>query len=430
MRGLAATIALAWGGLSAAAPQPQLALHVDDVIAAPMVVTHAGDGSGRLFIAGRDGRIWVLPAGAAVPLAQPFLDLRAQVGQAGEGGLLGLAFDPQYAGNGRFYVGYTDTASDSVIARYTVSAPDPQRADPASAQVLLRIDQGSAYHKGGDLHFGADGYLYLAFGDGAEGFGLDDCGRAQSLTPADVLANDTDPDCTPDAGFAGNPNSRALMGKLLRLDVARSTPPGANELCGAAPDGSAPYAVPAQNPFAGSEGGLGACDEILALGLRNPFRFGVDRATGDLFLGDVGESAQEEIDRWPAGTRAALDFGWPHCEGTLGTCGGTHAPILVDDRSGGSCSIIGGRRYRGAIAALQGAYLFSDYCTGEVRIAREAGGPWTAQASGLSGGFGQHSCFGEDEAGELYVCELGADRVRKLVWVDPDAIFASGFESP
>lgn len=411
-----------------ALPEVTLDTHITTTIATPIAITHAGDGSDRLFIVGRAGRIWVRPGGATSVLPTPFLDIDALVSTAGEGGLLGLAFDPDYARNGRFFVSYTDNANDSVVARYTVSADDPNRADPASATVLLYIDQGSSTHKAGDLHFGLDGYLYLVFGDGAEGFGLDDCGRAQSLTPADVLANDDDPDCTPDVGFPGNPAARALMGKLLRLDVSRSTPAGSNELCGAALDGSAPYAIPPANPFAGSLGGAGRCDEIFAYGLRNPFRFGVDRQTGDLFLGDVGESDMEEIDFIPAASPGAIDFGWPRCEGTLGDCGGSQAPILTDDRSAGSCSITGGRRYRGRIAALQGVYLYSDYCTGTVQLGREVAGSWSA-TPWISGGFGQHACFGEDEAGELYVCEINADKVRRFNAIDT-LLFADGFETP
>ncbi len=396
-------------------------------IARPMVVTHAGDGSGRLFIAGRAGQIWIKPAASQTVLPTPFLDISALISDIDENGLLGLAFDPDYQTNRRFYVSYTDNDSDSVIARYTASQANPDLADPASAAILIRVDQGSTKHKGGDIHFGLDGYLYIAFGDGAEGFGLDDCNRAQSLTPQDVIDNDSDSDCTGDAGFAGNPASRALMGKLLRIDVAGTTPAG-SETCGANADGSADYATPPANPFAGSNGGSGRCDEIFAYGLRNPYRFGIDRQTGDIFIGDVGESTMEEIDFIAADSPGALDFGWQRCEGTLGDCSDSVAPILTDDRGEGSCAITGGKRYRGAIVALQGLYVFSDYCTGTIRFATEVAGQWTA-VPWLSGGFGQHVCFGEDEAGELYVCEINADRVKRFASNEkPVAVFGDGFE--
>lgn len=401
----------------------------DGGIAQPMVVTHAGDGSGRLFVAGRAGKVWIKPEGQPV-LATPFLDIDALISTAGEGGLLGLAFHPQYAANGRFFVSYTDNANDTVLARYEVSAGDADVADPASATILLRVDQGSSTHKGGDLHFGPDGYLYFSLGDGAEGFGLDDCGRSQSLSPQDVLDNESDSDCTLDAGFAGNPASRALMGKLLRLDVDATSPAG-SETCGGNADGSAGYGVPAANPFAGTRGGAGLCDEIFAYGLRNPFRFGIDPLDGTIFVGDVGESDMEEVDRLSSSGTEALDFGWPRCEGTLGDCAGSAPPILVDDRGGGSCAITGGTVYRGSIASLQGLYVYSDYCTGLLRFASESGGSWDAvDWPAGAGGFGQHVCFGTDEAGELYLCEVNADKVKRFVSALVAPLFADGFEAP
>jgi glucose/arabinose dehydrogenase len=402
---------------------------VDTVVGSPIAVRHAGDGSGRLFIVGRYGQIWIKPASSTV-LGTPFLNLSAIVSTAGEGGLLGLAFDPAYAVNRRFYVSYTDLNGDSVIARYLASAGNPNVADGASATVLLRIDQGSGFHKGGDLHFGLDGYLYASFGDGAEGSGRDDCNRAQSLTPQHVIDNDSDPDCTADGSFTGSVRSRALLGKILRLDVAATTPPGSNELCAANADGSAPYAIPAANPYAGSNGGAARCDEIFAYGLRNPFRFSVDRETGDLFVGDVGESDMEEVDFIPAASPGGLNFGWPQCEGTLGSCGASLAPIIVDDRrlpDSNSCSITGGFRYRGAITGLQGTYVFSDYCSGEIRFATESGGIWST-VLWRTGNMFEHASFGEGENGELYLAEISEDNVLQFTSAMVEGIFADGFE--
>jgi glucose/arabinose dehydrogenase len=399
----------------------------------PIAIRNAGDGSGRLFVVRRDGFIYVVADGASTPAATPFLNIDALVAINGEGGLLGLAFDPDYENNRRFYVSYTDNNVDTVIARYTASVGNPNVADPASATILLRVDQGSHYHKGGDLHFGLDGYLYISLGDGAEGSGVDDCNRAQSLTPQDVSNNNSDADCTPDGGFAGNANARALMGKILRIDPSGTTPAGANELCASAGDGSAPYAIPAANPFAGSNGGAGRCDEIFAYGLRNPFRFSVDRSTGDLFIGDVGEGAMEEVDFIPAASPGGINFGWPQCEGTLGTCGASTAPIFVDDRrNNNNCSITGGFRYRGAITGLQGTYVFSDYCSGSIRFAEQSGGGSWTYSQWLNGPDMQHTSFGEDEDGELYLAEVNSDRVMRFTsaQVGPVVdIFQNGFEN-
>lgn len=400
----------------------------------PIAVRNAGDGTGRLFIASRAGSIRIRPDGSTTVLPTRFLDIESLVVENGEGGLLGLAFDPDYASNGHFYVHYTDNNSDAVVARYTAMAGNLDLADPASALILLRVDQGSGFHRGGDIHFGLDGFLYIALGDGAEGSGIDDCNRAQSLTPSDVTANNADGDCTADAGFTGNTNSRALMGKILRLDVSGSTAAGSNELCGANGDGSANYRIPPGNAFAGASGGLGRCDEIFAYGLRNPFRFSVDRLTGDLFIGDVGEGIMEEVDFVPAGSPGGINFGWPLCEGTLGNCAGTTAPILVDDRriqGSGSCSIIGGFRYRGAISGLGGTYVFSDYCSGVIRFATLSAGTWSA-TPWSTGGQQQHTSFGEDEDGELYLTEVNSDRVLRFTsnQVQPSTyIFAHGFEN-
>lgn len=418
------------GPVAAGAIPDDLALTpvISNVIGSPIAIRNAGDGSGRLFVVGRDGRIWIKPASAAV-LGTPFLNIDPLVSTAGEGGLLGLTFDAAYASNRRFYVSYTDNNNDTVIARYLASLADPNVADPASATVLLRVDQGSSFHKGGDLHVGLDGYLYIALGDGAEGSGRDDCNRAQSLTPQHVIDNDSDADCTADGGFVGNVRSRALMGKILRIDVDATTSPGSNELCAANADGSAPYAIPATNPYAGSNGGAGRCDEIFAYGLRNPFRFSVDRQTGDRFIGDVGESAMEEVDFIAAASPGGINFGWPQCEGTLGTCAGSTAPILIDDHSvnAATCSITGGFRYRGAIAGLQGTYIFSDYCSGQIRFATQSGGVWSATLWNTGGMF-QHTSFGEDEDGELYLTEIQSDRVLRFTSAQVNTIFVHGFE--
>jgi glucose/arabinose dehydrogenase len=348
-------------------------------LAFPTSVTHAGDD--RLFLTLRDGRIVIYSNGAVLPT--PFLDVRSLVDTQGEGGLLSAAFHPRYAENGFFFVNYTDSASfDTIVARYEVSAGDPNRADPASARVLLRIDQPFSNHNGGQIQFGPDGFLYVGMGDGGAG-GDPDC-RAQR--------NDT------------------LLGKMLRLDVDQNV-------------GSAPfYGIPADNPFRGNDG---VPDEVWARGFRNPWRFSFDRETGDLYIGDVGQSAREEIDLQPADSPGGENYGWKVMEGTL--CFGTSAcpastppcnspaltlPILEYANAGADCSVIGGYVYRGSrLPQLRGVYLFGDLCSGRIWGANPQGGGWRVRRlAGAESALQDQSliAFGEDRHGELYVATSSA----------------------
>ena len=412
---------------------------------APVAVHHAGDGSGRLFVVDLYGKIWIRPVGAATGvLSTPFLDLSSGAphgfSMGGEGGFLGLAFHPDYAVNRTFYVHYTSADSDATVVRYRSRADNPDLADPASATVILRADQDSDYHRGGDLQFGLDGHLYISLGDSGGGSGYDGCNRAQTLGPAGLADNDgVHADCPADGPFVnsgGNPDSRALLGKILRIDVDATTPPGSNELCASNADGSANYAIPTDNPFAASTGGNGNCDEIWAYGLRNPFRFSIDRSTGDLYIGDVGEGAMEEIDHAAAGV-GGLNFGWNHCEGTLptpgagGNCSGYTAPILTYTHAAnaGPCaSITGGVRYRGSIPDLQGKYLYADYCSGKIHIATHSG-TWT-DVPWITGDEFNYAGFGEDEQGELYLAALNQGVVYRFTSAEPpaDLIFDDGFD--
>jgi glucose/arabinose dehydrogenase len=320
-------------------------------------VTHAGDGSGRLFLTRQTGQVLILEGGAVLPT--PFLDISGLVSCCGERGLLSVAFHPDYAENGFFYVDYTDVAGNTVVARYSVSAGDPNRADPASARVILTQVQPFENHNGGQLQFGPDGRLYIGLGDGGS---------------AD------DPQ--------GNGQNRAtLLGKLLRIDV----------------DTGNPYAIPPDNPFVGQ---LGTRPEIWALGLRNPWRFSFDRVTGDMWVADVGQSSREEVDFEPAGSTGGRNYGWAQMEGSIcrlppGGCASFTAPLLEYDHSLG-CSITGGYRYRGIrFPSLAGVYLFGDFCSGRIWGARESGGGWTV--SQLLDTNLPISTFGEDEDGTLYV---------------------------
>jgi glucose/arabinose dehydrogenase len=325
---------------------------VTDGLTRPLLVTNAGDG--RLFIVEQRGLIDVLAGGQR----QTFLDLQAIVGSAAnEQGLLGLAFHPEYAANGFFYVDYTDTGGNTVVARYRVSA-DPNLGDPASAQTLFTVDQPYENHNGGGLAFGPDGLLYIGMGDGGD---------------------QGDP-------HGNGQNPAALLGKLLRLNVDQP----------------------------------GAGPEIWALGLRNPWRFSFDRATGDLFLGDVGQNEWEEIDWTP---RAGLsgpgpNFGWNLFEGShrysgSGDSTGLTGPIAEYAHSEGGCAVTGGYVYRGAaLPALRGAYFFGDYCAGHIWTLTPNNQGWDRRLfldSGLT-----ISSFGEDSAGELYVVDHGGGAVYQL----------------
>jgi glucose/arabinose dehydrogenase len=336
---------------------------VADGFERPVDVVDAGDGSGRLFVVEQEGRIEIIRDGAVVEEA--FLDLTELVGCCGERGLLSLIFHPRYAENGLFYVDYTDKNGDTQIIRYNVSADDPDRAEPASAATILSVAQPAANHNGGRLLFGADGYLYVSLGDGGGGNGQ----NGQKL--------DT------------------LLGKILRIDVDRE-------------ENGLPYAIPPDNPFAGVPD---ARPEIWVYGLRNPWRMAFDRATGDLWIGDVGSSIYEEIDLVPAGSGGGLNFGWNAMEGfdcrdgDDADCADFVPPISGFDRDTG-CVVTGGTVYRGAaVPALTGIYLFADYCgAGFWGLGRDAAGNWITAGPILP----DHRVvsFGEDAAGELYVVDL------------------------
>jgi glucose/arabinose dehydrogenase len=342
--------------------------------ALPVHVTHAGDGSGRIFVVEQGGTIRILDNGVALP--SPFLDVSSRVACCGEQGLLSVAFPPGFTAKRHFYVNYTRTQDGAtVVARYRVSAGDSNAADPASEEVVLTIPQPFANHNGGQLAFGPDGYLYIGMGDG--GSGGDPLNNAQ--TPG------------------------TLLGKLLRIDVE---------------SGEVPYGIPPTNPFLGM---AGYRPEIWALGLRNPWRFSFDRETGDLHIGDVGQGNFEEIDFQPAGDPGGRNYGWNIMEGDRcyppGTAGcdrsGLALPVFVYDHSLG-CSVTGGHVYRGsAFASLQGVYLFGDYCSGRIWGIRKNGAGWDNAL--LADTTLSISTFGEDESGNVYlVNHTGGDLLKIL----------------
>ncbi|MFN2241562.1 MAG: PQQ-dependent sugar dehydrogenase [Anaerolineae bacterium] len=350
---------------------------VADGLDTPVGIANAGDGSGRLFILEKVGRIRVWQDGEL--LAAPLLDITDRVGSAeNEQGLLGLAFHPGYARNGLFYVNYTDRQGDTVISRFSMPSgwdtASPPVAEPGSEMTLLTLDQPAANHNGGHLAFGPDGYLYIGTGDG--GGAGDRYGNGQ--------------------------NGATLLGAMLRLDV----------------DSGAPYAVPPDNPFVGN---ASVRDEIWALGMRNPWRYAFDRLTGDLYIADVGQNVYEEVDLQPASQGGGQNYGWPimeasHCFPADSQCDqtGLTLPLIEYDHTQG-CSVTGGYVYRGEdFPGFQGVYVFGDYCSGRIWGVRgqAAGDPQVIQ---LARADVQLSSFGEDERGELYLLDMGNGRLFKLV---------------
>jgi glucose/arabinose dehydrogenase len=330
---------------------------VVDGLESPVFLT-APAGDSRLFVVEQPGRIRIVKDGALLPAA--FLDVSAKVTYGGERGLLSIAFHPHYSANGFLYVDSIDTNGSTVVERYTVSA-NPDAADPASAKLILTVPQPYTNHKGGLLLFGPDGKLYVGLGDG--GGSGDPQGNGQNL--------------------------KDLLGDILRIDV----------------DAGDPYAVPSDNPYAGSSSARG---EIWASGLRNPWRFSFDPPSGLLFIADVGQDAWEEIDVVPA-AQGGLNFGWNimegmHCYGA-GTCNdtGLTLPVAEYDHSQG-CSIIGGYVYRGSrVPGLTGRYLYADYCGDWIRSLAFSDGSAGTPASVTFDGIGHVLSFGEDSSGELYV---------------------------
>ena len=350
-------------------------------LARPVQVTHAPGDTGRIFIveqrSGSTGRIRIYNLDTETLNSTAFLSLT--VSTSSEQGLLGLAFHPNYAQNGYFYVNYTASNGDTTIKRYTVSS-NPDIADSGSGYTILTIDQPYSNHNGGWLGFSPiDGYLYIGTGDG--GSGGDPGNRAQDIT-------------------------NQLLGKMLRIDV----------------DGGSPYAVPASNPFVGVTGD----DEIWAYGMRNPWRCDFDDETGDLWIGDVGQNQYEEITYIPDGS-GGENHGWRCYEGnhSYNTSGCDNSSTMVfplwEYSHSYGCSVTGGSIYRGnAIPSLDGTYFFSDYCTSTIWSFKYDGANTydfqdrTSELTPDVGSIGSVVGFGEDANGEIYICDLGGE-VFKII---------------
>ena len=376
-----ATVAGGTGGTTAPAALTSTTVKltlVTDAVTQPVLATSARDGTGRLFIVEKTGTIRIVKGGSL--LATPFLDLSASVSKGGEQGLLGLAFHPSYRTNRKLYVNYTDRDGNTVVREFRASTANPDLVAGSTGRTIILIAQPYANHNGGMIAFGQDGYLYIGTGDG--GSGGDPGNRAQSTS--------------------------TLLGKMLRINVNART-------------STRNYTIPSSNPYVGRTGR----DEIWQRGLRNPWRFSFDRANGNLWIGDVGQDRYEEVDRavrTTTGPGRGINWGWRvmegfHCYKPAPGCSttGKKTPLLeYSHASKGRCAVTGGYVYRGkAIPALAGWYVYGDYCSGEVwavpGIASSKPTPVLLLGTGsgrLVGGFGQ------DDAGELYLCDLGGTVYR------------------
>ena len=345
-------------------------IRVTGSLSSPLGVTHAGDGSGRLFVVQRGGKVRVVKGGTLQ--AASFLDAGSRTDGSGERGLLGVAFHPQFAANGFVYIYYTNVNDgDIMVTRLTANASRTS-ASLATETLLLRINHPRTNHNGGAMAFGPDGYLYLGVGDGGG-------------------ANDPD---------NNGQNKNTLLGKILRIDVNGS--------------GSGPYdnyGIPSDNPFVGVSG----ADEVWAWGMRNPWRLSFDRVTGNLFIGDVGQDRYEEVDRESNASAGGRNYGWDIMEGKHCRVDGCTPPPndvlpVAEYTHSLGCSITGGYVYRGTHRDMQGQYVFGDYCSGRI---------WTMPHDGTS--ITQRrdtslliSSFGESQAGELYVTDLSGALYRVI----------------
>ena len=334
-------------------------------LSSPVFLT-APPGDARLFVVEQTGRIRVIENGTL--LAAPFLDIASEISCCGERGLLGLAFHPQYATNGFFYVNFTGTDGHTRVVRYTVSTTR-NAANATTAKLIIQVNQPFSNHNGGMVVFGPDGMLYIGMGDGGSGGDPQNHGQTRS----------------------------DLLGDLLRLNVNVGDP----------------YTPAAGNPYISTPN---ARPEIWAYGLRNPWRFSFDRSGGDLYIADVGQGSREEINVVPS-TLAGVNYGWKLMEGRecfVSGCSqtGLTLPVLDYGHTNGACSVTGGYVYRGsAIPGIVGRYFYSDYCAGWLRSFRYVGGAATEQTDwGLS--LGNVTSFGEDAAGELYVLTSGGQVLR------------------
>ncbi len=371
---------LCWSLLACQHPvsaQPDLVLTQITSVNQPVDITGAGDNSGRLFIVDKSGKIRIYDQNSNSLLSGNFLNISTQVSNSGERGLLGLAFHPDFATNGYFYVNYVHSSDNNTrISRFTASPPSSNTVLASTELELMEVAQPYSNHNGGDLAFGPDGYLYIGLGDG--GSGSDPENRSQ--------------------------NPQELLGKMLRINVD-ATSPGKN------------YAIPPSNPFVGVQTPVDYLDEIWALGLRNPWRFSFDRTLGDLWIADVGQGAWEEVDFQPAASTGGQNYGWRCYEGAhnhlpsgCGPMSAYASPIFEygHNPTNGGNSITGGFVYRGTdVPSLTGWYVMADYTSDNFwLIGPNGSGGWTTDLQ-TNVPVVDIVSFGEDDDGEMYVSSIG-----------------------
>ncbi len=332
----------------------------------PVEITNANDS--RLFVVQQNGIIKIIQPNGTINAAD-FLNISSKITFGGERGLLGLAFHPQYATNGYFFVYYNNTAGNIIVSRYSVSSTNPNIANATSEKIILNIPKPFDNHNGGSIHFAPDGNLWIVTGDGGSGGDPNNNGQ----------------------------NKNSLLGKMLRIDV----------------NSTAAYNIPVGNPFVGIDG----ADEVWSYGLRNAWKFSFDLTTGNALIADVGQGAIEEINKMPIST-SALNYGWRCYEGNnaynTSSCAASSTmtfPVAVYDHSGGKCSITGGYVYRGtASPSLQGKYFFADYCSQQIgTLDTNNVITWSSAFSGNN-----FSTFGEDNLKELYVAAVNNGKIYKI----------------
>jgi glucose/arabinose dehydrogenase len=392
-----------------------LTSYISSGLVDPVAIRSPNDGSGRMFIVERGGRLRVVVNG--VLQTTPYYTRAVDTGDV-ERGMLGLAFDPDFRTNGTLYIVYTASGSSGEILRRLV-ATNPAANTFAGTDTQIMSIPLFYNHNGGDIHFGPDNYLYWSTGSGTGSF--DPENLAQNLWKKTV-SNQT----------------YYLMGKILRLNVRQTSASASANMCGATAGQPAQYSIPADNPYAGT---ANTCAEIWLYGFRNPWRFSIDRQNGDLWISDVGEGNWEEVSYRAAGSTGNRNYGYPQCEGnhpgrpsgsgsTCPATTGTVGPVMEYSHANSRCSVTGGMRYRGPITPFRGHYVFGDACSSELFIGTESGGSWTfvTRASGIAPGYGTVSGFGEGQNGDLYLVDHQNARVWRFDSAASDPIFASGFD--